>query len=733
MKLILSNFLLLPTVIAASVVSVPQAGTDAGERAYDYVFFDNSIAPGSYCFSSVFYRTPSWVENIGGNLPLSAEHFSSPGNSLELRYTGSSWSARVDYAPLRGVEIFKRPDELSIRVMSPEGLSSDLMPDISIVSGDSSATASIHLGDRLTAGNLPAGEWQTLRIPLTSFSLGELPSGKKMISKFAAVVFSGREGMDGEHILYVDDIELLPASSSKTAFSAPHIAEVESWERHIDIRWSLPADISRVKYYKIWRSLDGGDFHPVAVRRAWEERYADYIGAVGIKAEYRITTVGYDLVESGFSNTVSGKTHPMTDSELLDMLQKANFRFYWEMAEPESGLSRENLPGRKDMIASGASGFGMMAIVAGVSRGFVSREQAVERFVRVTSFLEKADTYHGAFAHFIDGTTGKTIPWFGPRDNGGDLVETSFLMQGLLVARQFFDADNAAERRIRASIDRIWKRVEWDWYSKTPDSKYLYWHWSPDQAWTINHKLIGWNETLITYLLAIMSPSCPVSPSMYYSGWASQDTLAADYRIGWGRVKDGSMYTNGNTYYGKKLDVGVSNGGPLFFTHYSFMGLDPHRFTDKYVNYYENNRNIAEINLRYCMENPEGHKGYGAGMWGLTASDHMWGYNASEPVAYMDDGTIAPTGALASFPYLPDASMQAFLNYYRNYGHLIWGEYGFRDAFNLDENWVAPIYMGLNQAPVAVMVENYRSGFIWNLFMSHPDVKSGLEKFENNQ
>jgi hypothetical protein len=217
---------------------------------------------------------------------------------------------------------------------------------------------------------------------------------------------------------------------------------------------------------------------------------------------------------------------------------------------------------------------------------------------------------------------------------------------------------------------------------------------------------------------------------MYYTGWASQDTIAQKYRSAWGKTEDGSMYTNGKTYYGLKLDVGVSNGGPLFFTHYSFMGFNPHLFQDKYTHYFDNNRNIALINYRYCSENLKDYTYYGENCWGLTASDGPWGYKAREPVQRMDDGTIAPTGAIASFPYLPQASMKALKYYYRDCGSFLWGEYGFRDAFNLQEDWCANIYMGLNQAPMIVMIENYRTGLVWKLFMQNKEVQKAVNEIQ---
>jgi len=313
------------------------------------------------------------------------------------------------------------------------------------------------------------------------------------------------------------------------------------------------------------------------------------------------------------------------------------------------------------------------------------------------------------------------------------LVETAFLMQGLLCARQYFKANTKQETEIRNRIDSIWKGVEWSWYKQIPDSKFLYWHWSPDKSWIINHRLIGWNETMITYILGICSPTHAINASMYYSGWASQSEFAQNYRQNWSQSYDGNHYTNGNTYFGVPLKIGVSDGGPLFFTHYSFMGLDPHYMKDAYTDYFTNNKNIALINHRYCVENPEKHFGYGTNAWGLSASDGPWDYSADEPTPHADHGKITPTGALSSFPYLPNEAMAALKNYYFNYGKFLWGTYGFYDSFSLDENWCSNIFMGLNQAPITVMIENYRSGLLWKLFMSCPEIKNGLQKLSEEK
>jgi exo beta-1,2-glucooligosaccharide sophorohydrolase (non-reducing end) len=435
--------------------------------------------------------------------------------------------------------------------------------------------------------------------------------------------------------------------------------------------------------------------------------------------------------QSPLSNVASASTREFSDEDLLTMLQEACFHYYWEGAELHSGMARENIPGDERMVATGASGFAIMALVTGVNRGFITRAQGVERLTKIVGFLEKAQRYHGAWSHYMDGNTGKTMPVFGTFDNGGDLVETSFLMQGLLAARQYFHGTTAEEQSLYRRISQLWESVEWDWYRETPQSDFLYWHWSSQWAWQIHHPLIGFNEVMITYLLAMASPTHGVPVEFYYSGWAGQSQTAIHYREGWSGSTDGNHYGNGHTYYGIKLDVGVGNGGPLFFTHYSYMGFDPHSLHDKYTaSYFDNNRNLALISRAYSAANPKHLAGYGPDAWGLTASDGPAGYLAHAPDNADDDGTLTPTGALASFAYTPDASMAAFKHYYRDLGAQLWDIYGPRDAYNPGKNWVSNIYMGLNQAPITVMIENYRTGLVWKQFMSNPEIGAMLQKLD---
>jgi hypothetical protein len=697
----------------------------AQEPLQEKVFFANSPMDQNYFYSEVTYQSPGWIKNSNRRLPVSKKNFT-PGNSLELEYVSAakgSWRAKVFYHSLRGIDFFKPATHLVFRMyVESETLIGEL-PGLAISDKDKEPSSFLPLQSYIDG--YARNKWLKVAVPIKNFSI------PLDVTALNTVVFGpppgNLSGTSKLHRMYIDQIELGNETPAGAVKSAPQLLEAKGFEKHVDIMWT-PVKDTRVKYVKIYRSADNQTFYPVGIQSPRTSRYADFTGTTGKKFFYKIALLDEAYNESTFSTEVSASTKTMTDEEWLDMVQQAQFIYYWEGAEENSGLSLENIPGRQNMVASGASGFGIMALIVGAERKFITRQQAVERFGRITKYLEKAERFHGAFSHFIDGPSGKVEPFFGDRDNGGDLVETSFLVQGLLAAQQYFNGDSQEEKTIRSRIQKIWEDIEWSWYRKTPDNKFLLWHWSPDKEWIINHKLIGWNETMITYLLAIASPTHPVPASLYYTGWASQSEEAQKYRSSWGQTKDGDHYVNGNTYYGIPLKVGVSNGGPLFFVHYSFLGPDPHKIKDAYTDYFSNNQNIALINYRYSIENPEKHQGYGADAWGLTASDGPWNYSANEPTPAGDEGKITPTGALASFPYLPEESMAALKNYYHAYGQFLWGEYGFRDAINPGENWCSEIYMGLNQAPVVVMIENYRTGLIWNLFMKNADVQKALQK-----
>jgi hypothetical protein len=401
----------------------------------------------------------------------------------------------------------------------------------------------------------------------------------------------------------------------------------------------------------------------------------------------------------------------LTDSALLDVVQRQTFRYFWDFGHPVSGLARErsntSFNYRGEVVTTGGSGFGIMAMIVATQRHWITRDQADDRMLKILRFLDKADSFHGVFPHWMNGETGKVIP-FGRKDDGADLVETSYMMEGLLCARQYYNADNDKENEIRGRINGLWNDVEWDWFTRDGRDN-LYWHWSPNNGWAMNFPIRGFNECMIVYILAESATRYPVPASLYRRGWAQSD-----------------FFVNGKTFYGYKLPLGFDYGGPLFFSQYSFLGLDPKGLKDEYADYWEQNYNHTLINRAYCIDNPKKFKGYGENCWGLTASDNYEGYNAHSPTN--DLGVISPTAAISAFPYTPQYSMQALRHFYYDLGDKIWGEYGFTDAFSESHNWYAKSYLAIDQGPQIVMIENYRTGLLWKLFMSCPEVRGGLKK-----
>ncbi len=487
--------------------------------------------------------------------------------------------------------------------------------------------------------------------------------------------------------------------------SVPTNVVAVGYDSHVELSW---ASVSNVQNYQIWRSTNGGARFD-SLKTVSDTMLIDFVRTLGTNFSliYKVKAVGTAGAVSNFSSPATGYVHPMPDDSLMEMVQRYSFRYFREFQHPVSGMARErNTSG--DIVTTGGTGFGVMAWVVAVERGWVSRTEGVDYMLKLLSFLQIADRFAGVFPHWMNGQTGNVQP-FGQYDNGGDLVETSFLMQGLLTARQYFNRSTTEEATIRQSITELWQGVNWQFYRRNNENV-LYWHYSPNYTWRINFQLRGYYEALITYILAVASPTKGIPANLYHQGWASSPN-----------------YRNGQTYYGHTLQVGPLAGGPLFFAHYSYLGFDPRRKKDAYANYWHQNVAQTLINWEYCKSNPLSKTGYSADNWGLTASDDPSGYLAHAPLQSTDNGTISPTAALSSMPYAPTQSMAALKYFYRTQGERLWGKYGFYDAFNLGQNWFATSYLAIDQGPIIGMIENHRTGLLWRLFMSNPEIQPALD------
>ncbi len=679
-------------------------------NAQVYLYFQDSPSADYYDFSWMELTAPSELERKGADLrkfPVESVIEPAQGvNSLRLKWksmTGGSWvaiAAGTDWTEKN----ISSTDTLQFWLYSVEGLDSVNLPRIFMEDINNVKTTK-HLFSKW-CNNLPPGQWIRVKIPMSLF----LGAGDPVdFTKIKTIGFAQNTNDAIQHTLLIDNMRVFAGSGTSPQASRPEGFTAKGFDSHVELRWH-PNPEAYLTGYSIQRSAGNtNSFANVGIAGKEDTLFIDHVADLGstLSLNYRIMALNGAGETSVPSDTVEANTRVFSDNELLDMVQQYTFRYFWDFADPASGMARErNTSG--NTVTSGGSGFGIMAMLVGIERGFITRDQGIARMQKILTFLENADRFHGAWPHWIDGNTGHVIP-FSPQDNGGDLVETAFLVQGLLAARTYFNLGSPAELELVQKITDLWEGVEWDWYRQN-NSNVLYWHWSPDNNWAINMQIRGWNEAAIIYILAIASPTHGVPASMWNTGWAGNPN-----------------YVNGKTFYGYKLDVGWDKGGPLFFAHYSFLGFDPRHKKDDYANYFINNRNHTLINRAYCIDNPLNYTGYGENCWGLTASDDPDGYMAHEPVSGRDNGTITPSASLSSMPYTPEESINALKYLYRNLGKKIWGPMGFYDAFNQQRNWYADSYLAIDQGPIIDMIENYRSQLLWNNFMANAEIQQALD------
>ncbi|MCC5920864.1 MAG: beta-glucosidase [Cyclobacteriaceae bacterium] len=502
-------------------------------------------------------------------------------------------------------------------------------------------------------------------------------------------------------------------SSCSTEPSEKLSIQTKPFDSHVEITWEV---VPEADEYEIHLKSGGDDFNQLSAIK--DTLFLDFIEKSNEEAslEYKIIAKkeGTKLAEARNITQLQ----PMTDDELIDMVQYYTFRYFWNGAEATSGMARERYhvdgdypQNDKHIVTTGGTGFGIAAFPAAVERGWVSREEMLARVSKIVDFLSRADRFHGIWPHWLNGETGE-VKAFSEEDDGGDLVESAFLMQGLLINREYFKNGNEAEKALSDKIDTLWKSMEWDWYTQG-GKDVLYWHWSPRHEWAMNFPIQGYDECFITYVLAASSPTHSISADAYHKGWAREGNISVDIRA---YDYPLSLRHNQSEQY----------GGPLFWAHYSFIGFNPTGLSDQYAHYFEHNRNHTLINRQWCIENPEGYAGYGEDLWGLTSSYSINGYAGHKP--NYDLGVISPTAAISSIVYTPKESTEVLVNLYRNYGEKVFGKFGFYDALSVEENWYPQRYLAIDQGPILSMIENHRSGLPWSLFMQAPEIKEGLKK-----
>ena len=671
----------------------------------DQTYYDQGIVDVANLGASLFEHTsPPGFPQYNDKVPCSTTAFKG-STSLKFNYTsasGGNWKASIFRSGWTTADITGL-DSISLFAYSTAEVPSSALPMIGLramnKTGSGEVSSALY---RLSDynGMIPAGIWTHIKFPL-SVIMNDSGNNDLDFKAVKAVIFSQSETNNTSRTILIDEITVFKGLSVIPPVSG---LAGTGYDSHAELTWTQPmADLS----YRIYASFDGGaNYEPRG--ETTDSIYLDFVPAAGKNktVQYRVVTLFQNRESEPLATSATLRDY--TDEELLDMIQRYAFRYFWEGAHQASGMALERTDGSSTTAASGATGMGLMAMIVAHEREYRPREEVKDRVLKILSFLETCDRYHGAWSHWYNADTKHTQP-FTTDDDGGDLVETSYVAEALIALKHYFSGMDTKSVQIREKADMLWKGVDWNWYRQYGQNV-LYWHWSPNYLFQKNMKITGWNEALITYVMAASSPDYGIPKEVYTQGWA----------------RNGAMVVKHNNY-GYEINLSPDYGGPLFWIHYSHLGLNPHGLTDQYADYWQEHVNTVKIHHAYAVANPYGFENYGDKCWGLTASDDPYGYTAHQP-QYNDNGTISPTAALSSMPYDPEDALKAMKYFYRERGQDVFGPYGPYDAFNDHLSWVKKAYIGIDQGPIVVMIENYRTGLLWNSFMVDADVRAGLAK-----
>ncbi len=700
-------------------------------ETYPGVVFENSILEGNYMYSDVYHDDHSWVENVAGKLPVSDSIFFTPGNSLSLRYVSAekgNWHTQVTFPEAVNRYFPHTADVLTFKLYVASNTESSALPRLSLIQRDTLSHI-LELADYVDG--FRANMWLNVRIPVTAVN------GLLMEAPIDGIRLSQGQTGPGTHWLFIDQIEFVSANPPRAKLSSPAVlASATAYDRHVDLTWQLPLTPS-IRYIKVYRADDNEHFEPVAIRPVFVQKYTDYVPYPEKKYSYKIAWVDYDYLESPFSEVVEATTHTASDSTLLDFIQAAHFNYFMERAEVNSGMHGIHFGVDDATVSVMETGLSLLSHVVAAERGFISRKAAIDRLRRIVDFLAKVERYHGAFPAKIDGRTGKGIFEIDSVPEA-DLTATAFLMQGLLVAQQYFGVDSSEVGGLTAKIDTLWDGVEWNEFVVAGQPNILLDKWSPVSGFKQSQPLGGFGQDFIGYVLALASPRYSLNPDAYVEGLgiprelpdstylmelANNDLFAVD--VGGDTAATlpryhELKYTTDTTLYGLPITVG-SIETSLLEAYVPFFAFDPRGKRDTFTNYFTNNVNLSSAVRR--RDNEQGYGGFSTNIWGTT----VIGVDTLGADSVGDIHAINPAIASASYAYLPEPALRSIKALYGRYGQALFTEYGFRKWIAPERNAVSSGFDALNQAAVVVMIENGRSGLVWDLFTSHPDIKKVVE------
>lgn len=509
--------------------------------------------------------------------------------------------------------------------------------------------------------------------------------------------------------LLMSSLGLLPCAR---AIDEPAGLLTRSGDRSVVVHWDRSSDTNLLGY-RLYTSLNpAGPFTQVTPVQLFTSPSYTMVNATnGVTCYFQVAAVDKSSLESPRTNTVSATPRAFAnDDEFLDYVQATAFDYLWYEANPANGMVRDRSTATSPCSIA-AVGFALTGIGIGIDHGWISREQGRQRtLATLQTFWSKPQGlgstgnigYKGWFYHFLDMNTALRYTTFNTELSS---IDTALLLAGVLYAKQYFDRDHPEEVAIRQLADGIYGRVDWNWMARGTNVFSM--GWRPPTSW-ISSNWIGYNEAMLLYVMGLGATN-PI-PSSSWNAWTSGYTWL--------------------TYSG----LSFVPFPPLFGHQYSHCWIDFRHVADPYMNarnttYFENSRRVTLAQRLYCIANPLRHAGYGSNVWGITASDVPNGYMArGAPPEQNDEGTIAPTAPGGSVMFAPEVCIPALRYMYDRFRTNIWTGYGFRDAFNLGTNWWGSDTLGIDQGPIVISIENYRTQRVWKRFMQNPEIRLGLER-----
>jgi hypothetical protein len=684
-------------------------------QTYPEVWFENSNLPVRYSNSHVSYQGDSWIKNREHQLPVSQSVFFTPNNALELQYTSGAngkWIADIQYPRSQLLEL-KEDMIVSFKLFVQSETSVSELPALEFIQSDSLTSGVIPL-NRFIKG-FERNKWLSIEIPFKKIVLEDLKAGIQTI-RFVQNSLDKKE-----HILFIDQIEIMPSKVPQSPLtSAAVLSTATGYEKHVDLTWKLPLTPS-IRYVKIYRSLDNENYNAVAIRPIFVKKYSDVVPENERTYYYKVTWVDYNYQESPFSNFLEVKTEKMSDEDLITMVQKANVNYFIDGEEFNSGMQLKDITNQSSLVSVRNTGAGIMALISNVKDDFERKEQLFKRLEKIISFLEKAESVHGAFPELMNGRTGKAGK---DKEDSNQLVvnleSTGLLMQSLLVAKEYFNQSNEAERQLRARIEKLWRAVEWNAFMKE-NNPYLYSEWSTHEGLNTGTPLSGLGK-LYLYIMALASPEFHIEVDSYLHVLENplkirnhevslEDSLLIEENPEETpsilHYKGVDYYTvsfiNGNIYYGTPLAVGHVDD-QLDDILFGFMALDPRDKQDEFANYFENIKNLIQIQHRQSLEN----------------------------IVTWSSIKLNTAKGVAIYPFNKALALENIKKYYLEHADILWTEYGFVREIDFKKNRIVYPKDDLSNALNIIMINNGQSGLIWQLFSQEPGISEVVKTLFNN-